>query len=108
LHQNKSERPLLRPEEFVALLDADQETALRDLDFRVERYFDVALSEWIPEAFLKPESSHAEASRKALDGLARMLASRHADYWLVDFLEELRRKPKSLAGLPKYRIHRDK
>ncbi len=100
LQKKRSERPLLGPAEFVALLQNHRENLIRELDFRIEPYFEVALTKWVPEAFSKTQGNNVDTARHALDQLAKLLASNHGDYWFTDFLEELKNKPQSRSGLP--------
>ena len=100
LQRKRSERPLLDPKEFVALLSHNPEAADQELDTRIEPYFELALTEWIPEAFSHGPASNADATRQALDRLAENLVSKHLDYWFRDFLGALRNHPQSSRGLP--------
>lgn len=100
LQRKRSERPLLAPAPFLASLGNNRETAIEDLDPRIERYFDRAITEWVPEAFTEPDGTNTIAARKALNELSGILVASHADYWLADLLSELQQKPTSRAALP--------
>ena len=99
LERKRSERPLLAPGAFLASLRDDRETAIEDLDPRIERYFDRALSEWVPEAFTEPDGANTVATRRALGELSGILIAKHADYWLADLLRELEQNPASREAL---------
>jgi CHAT domain-containing protein/tetratricopeptide (TPR) repeat protein len=100
LQKNIGERPLLDPSEFLGALQEKEGNSPEELDHRIEQYFDLALLEWVPQGFSKIQTSSAETARHASRGLAQLLISKHADYWLADFLEELESKPSSQMGLP--------
>ena len=100
LQRKRSEQPIFGPGEFLAALRDDHDTTVKDLDPRIERYFDVALSEWVPAAFRSPPGTDALNTRKALHELSEVLVSKHADHWLADFLNELEQKPLSREALP--------
>jgi CHAT domain-containing protein len=100
LEKDRSERPILGPAEFLAALADNRDATVRDEDLRIERYFDVALSEWIPEAFSSPSASSAETTHRALDRLSEILTARHQDPWFADLLDELQKKPISHHALP--------
>lgn len=87
--EQRAATSLLSPREVVVLMNADREGALTALDKRAERYLEVAVQSWLPQAYGLIDSSQgtsAEASR-ALQGLAELLRDRHDDTWLSDFLE---------------------
>lgn len=98
--KKRSDRPLLDPGEFVSLYRDNQETATKEIDPRIERYFEAALVYWIPVAFSATETAGAATTRSALGNLAVILAKNHGDYWLADFLKELQQRPFSQAALP--------
>jgi len=98
--KQRSERPLLGPAEFVSLYRDNPENAIKEIDPRIERYFETALAHWIPAAFSNTRGMTAATARNALDSLSVILARKHGDYWLADFLSELRQKPLSRAALP--------
>ena len=99
-HQENMERALVGPAEFVALVHDHRPGSHQDVDTRADRYFELALREWIPLAFSNPTTSDSVAAHAALDDLAKILAQRHGDFWLTDFLRELQRNPLSRTGLP--------
>jgi CHAT domain-containing protein len=98
--KNRSARPLLPPVEFLASLRRNRRGSNEELDRRIEEYFDLALRKWVPQAYFGTEATDAETARRASVGLAQILISKHADYWLADFLAELARRPASRKGLP--------
>ncbi len=82
-HDQSRAEPLLRPDEFVRRV-RDPE-ALPQIDSRIEDYQDEAIANWLPAAFPSTgEESHESLS--ALRTLAGILAKRHKDKWLSDFL----------------------
>lgn len=93
--KKKSATPLFGPAEFLAAMKDHEENTIDGLDLRVERYFELALREWLSEAFRSPRSPSANTARRALASLGELLISRHEDYWLQDFLEALERTPRS-------------
>ena len=98
--RQRSARPLLGPEEFVSLFHDDPASAIREIDSRVDRYFEIALLDWLPEAYSNTQGMKAGTARAALDGLGRILAEQHGDDWLADFLHGLQEKPRSRTSLP--------
>lgn len=97
--REQNARPLLGPAEFLAAVAQHKEVVINDLDLHLERYFEVAVRQWVPAAFLGPPGSDARNAREALEGFSRMLISKHQDYWLSDFLDELQHKPSSQVAL---------
>jgi tetratricopeptide (TPR) repeat protein len=102
LHERRSERSLLSPEEFSASSTNNRENSTDEMDQRIERYYDLALVDWVPLAFSHPQvrGTNGETARRAADRVAEILISRHSDYWLADFLEELDHRPLSQNALP--------
>jgi CHAT domain-containing protein/tetratricopeptide (TPR) repeat protein len=102
LEKKRSESPLLGPAEFLAFILQDQTNPADDLDQRIEQQFELALVDWIPNAFsnaLAP-GSDSQSARRASHRLAEVLVAKHSDYWLADFLRDLEHKPLSRRGLP--------
>ena len=100
LQRKMSNRPLLGLGELAALLHDNPQAATQELDSRIERYFELALNKWVPEAFPDVPTSDAEVPRQVLARLADILSSKHADHWLGDFLEDIRVHPLSRKGIP--------
>lgn len=85
----RSLEPLLSPAAFSRALAADP--ASPGIDEHVEQYRDVAVASWLPH--LLDPAARASPESRALDDLARLLASRHNDPWLLDLLNDLRLHP---------------
>jgi tetratricopeptide (TPR) repeat protein len=77
--------PLLGPDE-IAKAGANDATVRDEIDERIEEYFRVAITDWLPQAF--PESSERPSveARAALSELAKITREKHEDMWLVDLL----------------------
>jgi CHAT domain-containing protein/tetratricopeptide (TPR) repeat protein len=102
LQKKRSGSPLLDPAKFLAFLQQAQTNPAGGPDQRIERQFELALVDWIPNAFSNahaPESNN-QSERRASHRLADVLVSNHSDYWLADFLRDLEHKPLSRRGLP--------
>jgi CHAT domain-containing protein len=82
--------PLLPPEEF-ARKTSDPEV-LPQIDSRIEDYQEEAIVKWLPRAFPFDQPGD-QAAMAALHALARVLAARHRDAWLSDFLESASGSP---------------
>jgi CHAT domain-containing protein len=89
----RGQAPLLAPAAFTSALDGADSGAI---DARIEQYREVALSQWLPRALVP--ASRAGPELPALDALASLLASRHADPWLSDLLTSLRASPSALPS----------
>ena len=98
-HHKQSQGPLLDPSRFVTLALDKNRHSIEDLDHHIERYFELALREWVPQAFSNSGGGNRDVARQALVSLSEVLISKHRDYWLADFLRELDSKPASQAGL---------
>ena len=99
LHHHHSQGPLLTPSGFVTLVQDNNQHSREVLNSHIERYFEIALREWVPEAFSTAGDSSRTVARQALDCLSQVLISKHQDYWLADFLKQLDARPASKAGL---------
>lgn len=99
LQKERSARPLLGPSGFLAALQSHDETSKNEVDLRVEPYFEVALSQWIPASLQLPPGSDAQDAREALEGFSQLLIAKHQDYWLSDFLNQLQHEPGSRIAI---------
>ena len=91
----RSERlkdPLLPPHEFARIMGSGNEQKISEIDRRVERYFDIAMQSWLPQAYTQSGNASPDAldAEHALAGLAVLLKNRHDDEWLVEFLEQVK------------------
>ena len=88
----RSTRPLLSPKEFAKIMGSADEQRISALDRRAERYFDIAMQSWLPQAYTQsaPGSGDALDAQRGLDGLAILLKTRHDDDWLAEFLEQVK------------------
>jgi len=100
LQKKRSESPLLDPAEFLAFPQQAQTNPAGGPDQRIERQFELALVDWIPNAFSNAPGSSSQPARRASQRLAEVLVANHSDYWLADFLRDLEHKPLSRRGLP--------
>jgi CHAT domain-containing protein/cytochrome c-type biogenesis protein CcmH/NrfG len=99
LHKERGETHLLSPSDFLASLRDNRGSSAKEVDLLTERYFDLALREWLLEAFSNTKRVNADSARTALSNLAQILISDHGDYWLYDFLEDLSRRSDAQEGL---------
>ncbi|HEY6348221.1 MAG TPA: CHAT domain-containing protein [Candidatus Angelobacter sp.] len=97
LQQNKdrSSKPLLRAEELASRFARGQQNDMMEIDGRIERYFDLAIQEWIPTIFsgTSADTKDVLIARRATEAVAALLIERHQDWWLKDFLRELDQSP---------------
>ncbi|MCU1311434.1 MAG: repeat protein [Candidatus Angelobacter sp.] len=85
-HDRAALEPLLTPEQIVA---TKQQIASQAMDARAEEYLDLAIREWLPQAFPSGSSKgnqSVEDGRKALSLLSSHLKQEHQDPWLFDLL----------------------
>ncbi len=78
------------PGAFAAAVGRGRPEELGALDARVEDYIEEARGGWIRSAFGVRGASEA---RRGLEALAWMMAARHGDVWLKDFLKAGQREP---------------
>jgi CHAT domain-containing protein/cytochrome c-type biogenesis protein CcmH/NrfG len=90
-HNQGLTRPLLAPEEFLAVLTEGSESARRDIDQRIEEYAEQSITQWLPEAFpaasASPELRAKRPSASAAQVLATLLNRKHQDKWLADLVD---------------------
>lgn len=89
---DKSSRPLAGPGAFLRLLGDPASVA--QIDERIEDYQELALKEWLPQAF--PASNRAGYNGEtfsALRALADLLEELHKDSWLHALLNEANHTP---------------
>jgi tetratricopeptide (TPR) repeat protein len=96
-HENQSGSPLLSPDLLVSSFRTDAFNTTLMVTLRSERYLALSLEYWLPAAFPSDADSRTNSRviNRALDELAQVFFSRHADGWLLDFLSEMRREPRS-------------
>jgi CHAT domain-containing protein/cytochrome c-type biogenesis protein CcmH/NrfG len=89
----QSNKAMENPSQFIASLSGGREDEIRHIDARSERYQELALEEWLPQAFpiKSTDPNSALVAREALSQLADLLKSRHHDPWLSDLLLETNR-----------------
>src|SRR5215469_437885 len=99
--KERSENPLKSPAEFVAAIESKQEDLIAEIDSRVERYQQIAVEQWLPQAFeKKPGSLHApQIARRAVVGLADLMRLRHRDSWLSDLVSQAASEAKAPAAI---------
>ncbi len=78
--------PLLSPSEMIRTT-AESGTLNSKVDFRIEDYLNLAVTEWLPEAYVRPQRTHDSAElRTALHVLAEISSRKHGDKWMADIL----------------------
>ena len=84
-HQSALEEPLVNEFDFIQRAKSDQ--GVEQLNSRIEDYQNLAIEDWLPRAFSSSSSSRErEALRGALSILGTLLATRHYDFWLTEFI----------------------
>jgi CHAT domain-containing protein/tetratricopeptide (TPR) repeat protein len=87
-HEKSQREPLLGPAEIARA--ADDPAVRAKIDDRVEEYFHVAITDWLPNAF--PEQSSKRQSAQdflaALKVLAQIAEAKHGDHWLSALLSK--------------------
>ena len=86
-HEKSQNEPLLSPAEIAQA--GPNDTAVREkIDGRIEEYMNVAVMDWLPEAYLNAQSSTDGLAdvQPALGVLADIAIQKHADRWLADLL----------------------
>ncbi len=78
------------PGAFAAAIGRGRPEEWEALDARVEDYLDEARGGWMRTAFGGGDGAQA---RQGLEALAAMIAARHGDVWLKDFLEAGKHEP---------------
>lgn len=99
LHRPGRDALLADPAEFVTLALDVRPTSREEREARADRYFELALREWVPLAFSNRAGSERGSAQNALNDLAKILVSEHGDFWWTDFLRELNEKPRSRNAL---------
>ena len=85
-HDRSAIEPLLTPKEIAA---ESKEPALKNkIDDRIEEYLHVAVTEWLPQAFVVNSSSTSNDATTALQALSEILVEQHNDPWLADLLNQ--------------------
>jgi CHAT domain-containing protein/tetratricopeptide (TPR) repeat protein len=86
-HTKSENEPLLTPDEIAKAGPADLGIRER-IDRQVEAYLNVAIRDWLPNAFptIGQESGRQSQSRTALVVLANIAVLRHGDHWLTDLM----------------------
>jgi CHAT domain-containing protein/tetratricopeptide (TPR) repeat protein len=84
-HQSALGEPL--ENEFAFIQRAKGSQGIEQLNGRIEGYQNLAIDNWLPRAFSSsPNSREREALLEALSILGTLLATRHDDFWLSDFM----------------------
>ncbi len=82
-HEAKIKAPLHTPAEIAAHGLQDQ-TLLNEVEERIEEYSDVAVQDWLPQAYVSTSPSELKI---ALHELGSELLQKHGDSWLLDFIQ---------------------
>jgi CHAT domain-containing protein/tetratricopeptide (TPR) repeat protein len=88
-HQTQIHNDVNTAAEIAAHFHDEPEKVLERLDGQAERYMDVAMREWLPNALVRGKDTSIESRSEwvALAVLAQILESRHKDRWLKDLLQ---------------------
>ena len=85
-HDRSTMEPLLTPKEIAAEFKG---VALKnEIDDRIEEYLHVAVTDWLPQAFVVNSSSTSNDATTALQALSSILIEKHDDPWLLDLLNQ--------------------
>ncbi|HYM74904.1 MAG TPA: CHAT domain-containing protein [Candidatus Dormibacteraeota bacterium] len=86
-HAEKRKHPLMSPPEIARTVNLSDPKSWEEIEARVEEYFSVAVSDWLPSAF-PPDHAHRDSpeARHALEILALVLDRNHGDRWLKELL----------------------
>jgi CHAT domain-containing protein/tetratricopeptide (TPR) repeat protein len=87
-HEKSENEPLLTPEE-IAQGGADDSGVREKIDQRVEDYLNVAVTDWLPNAYPTAGQKSADQSlvaRTSLAILADIARQKHGDHWLADLM----------------------
>ena len=87
--ESRSEGSMKDPSGFVAALASAEDKQVREIDERSERYLQVAVEQWLPDAF-RANHHTSQTARRAVEKLATLMRARHGDTWLRDVLLESR------------------
>jgi CHAT domain-containing protein/tetratricopeptide (TPR) repeat protein len=88
-HKKSENEPLLTPEE-IATAGADDAGVREEIDRRVEDYLNIAVTDWLPDAYPTAGQKSGDQSsdaRAALAILADIAVQNHGDRWLADLVE---------------------
>ena len=97
-HEQAVKEPLVDAPTFAAL--ASVPTSAVELDRRIEDYQEIALKDWLSQAFSR--NSNPEVRTRiwgGLQALGALLQARHDDRWLDEFLAAADDSPGSVAGI---------
>jgi len=88
IKETNTSQAVLSPEEFNRRLTTDPAT-WNEMGPSIERYFTVAIGEWLPAAIVKRGSFQSLQARMALATLAEIARTRHQDVWFTELLSKL-------------------
>ena len=86
-HQESQSEPLLSPAE-IAKAGTNSAPTAQKIDERIEDYFRVAITDWLPAAFPATSDQPSIDARTALSVLAEIARKNHGDTWLADLLND--------------------
>lgn len=95
LRKQRSERPLLTPEQISA--EGAAASRADEIDSRIEEYQDLAAQQWLPD-LAESESRSASGSpnlKRAIESVAALLEQRHGDKWLREISSAMSASPKA-------------
>jgi CHAT domain-containing protein/tetratricopeptide (TPR) repeat protein len=95
--KSRSGSPLKGPSDLIAALDSGADEQIKEIDARVEMYLQVALEQWLPEAF-ESESHESRIALHAAEELATLMRLRHDDGWLTDLLSQTQMSKRGVAS----------
>ena len=84
-HEKSQSEPLLTPADF-AKRGANDAAVDEKVDGQFEDYLNVALTDWLPQAFPLSTAQPSLESQLSLSELARIALEKHGDPWISDFL----------------------
>jgi CHAT domain-containing protein/tetratricopeptide (TPR) repeat protein len=85
-HDMSTMEPLLTPKQIAGEF---KEVALKNkIDDRIEEYLHIAVTDWLPQAFVVNSSSTSNDATIALQVLSKILVEQHDDPWLADLLNQ--------------------
>jgi tetratricopeptide (TPR) repeat protein len=84
-HEKSQSESFLSPAE-IANAGADDSAAREQIDERIEQYFHVAVTNWLPQSFPESSAQYSAEARSALSKLADIAQKEHGDTWLANLL----------------------
>jgi CHAT domain-containing protein/cytochrome c-type biogenesis protein CcmH/NrfG len=101
--RERGSSPLKNAAEFVLATNDPDSANFIELDAAIERYQDVALTEWLPNSLIVGARgpNDAETSRQAVQALGHLLETLHQDTWLAELVSTVRLTPTNKESMEK-------